>query len=385
VNGSARVLRDEGDSRFYSVLRVTFGAVALGVASRYAIKLIADPDAGSPVHVIVLLAWTALAVLVLVGWHARSAAVAMALLGTLLVVVGDSFFSNHHMYLSTVTMALVAFSDCERHGALRPRAGLPDPWPRQLMRIQFSIVYLFAGLQKVNDDFLSGDVLRHCFERTTGPLAPLAGLFRDSALVVPMAFAVVGLEISLAVLVWSRRLRPLAFALLLPLQMGMLLVGLDSIDVYGIALFGMLMLALVMSFLDVPEEGRLVVWDDRCRFCRRWVSAARRFDVFHALRFVGSSSPEAYEGTGVTPQAAREAMQVVEPDGTVRSGFSALRSILSVLPPWFLVAPYLSLPMVRGLGSWLYRRAAAKRSCTYEGSPLPSPAPRSAIDSRVTD
>jgi hypothetical protein len=92
----------------------------------------------------------------------------------------------------------------------------------------------------------------------------------------------------------------------------------------------------------------------------------RRLDAFHAFRFVGSSAPAAYDGTGVTPEAASQAIQLVEPDGTVHAGFAALGLIVAVLPGGMLIAPYMALPGVRALGEHAYQRVAARRTCAYE-------------------
>ena len=109
-----------------------------------------------------------------------------------------------------------------------------------------------------------------------------------------------------------------------------------------------------------------MVWDDSCSSCRRWVAVFRRLDAFGALRFAGSSSREANDGTGVTPEAAAQALQLVEPDGTVRGGFSAVQGILAVIPGGYLVAPYMSLPGVRQAGNAAYRRVAAGRTCALD-------------------
>jgi predicted DCC family thiol-disulfide oxidoreductase YuxK len=132
---------------------------------------------------------------------------------------------------------------------------------------------------------------------------------------------------------------------------------------------GIALLGTALGLKNARAGQRLVVWDDSCSFCKRWVSLVSRADVLHALRFIGSSSPEAYDGTGVTPQAAGQAVQVVLPDGSIRAGFSGVQSILEVIPLVCLIAPYLSLPIVRSLGDRAYRHVAARRSCAYVTAP----------------
>ena len=177
-----------------------------------------------------------------------------------MVIAGAEFFNNNHMYLVTVCMGLVAFSDCERFYAVRPRAGLPDAWPRWMMRIQLSVVYGYAGLQKVNSEFLSGDALNGYMSMAIGPLAPVAHALTGTALVQPMAYSVVLVELAMALLVWWKRTRPIAFGVALPLHLAMLLVAYNGIELYGIVLFAVLTFTLLGAWVDaVParKAGRL--------------------------------------------------------------------------------------------------------------------------------
>ena len=128
---------------------------------------------------------------------------------------------------------------------------------------------------------------------------------------------------------------------------------------------------LALGVLALPtllgeRRERMVVWDDSCSFCRRWVAVFHRLDMLGVLHFVGSSRPEAYASTDVTREAADEAMQLVEPDGVVKSGFDAVRGIVAVLPFGYLVAPVMGLPGIRHTGHYVYRKVAASRTCAYE-------------------
>ena len=132
----------------------------------------------------------------------------------------------------------------------------------------------------------------------------------------------------------------------------------------GILMLGLGVLALPTLLGD--RRARTVVWDDSCSFCRRWVSVFHRLDAFRALNFLGSSQPEVLASTGISREAADEAMQLIEPDGVVKSGFEAVRAIVGVLPFGYLVSPVMGLPGIRQSGHYLYRRVAASRTCAYE-------------------
>jgi predicted DCC family thiol-disulfide oxidoreductase YuxK len=283
-----------------------------------------------------------------------------------MVTAGAEFFNNNHMYLVTVCMGLVAFSDCERFYAVRPRAALPDVWPRWMMRIQLSVIYGYAGLQKINPEFLSGDALDGYMSMAIGPLAPVAHALSGTAIVQPMAYSVVVVELAMALLVWSKRTRSVAFGVAVPLHIAMLLVAYNGIELYGIALFAVLTFTLLSSWVDAAPGARLVVWDDTCSFCKRFAGVVQRVDAWGGLRWQGSSAPAAYSGTGITAETASQAIQLVEPDGRVRSGFGAVTGILTVLPGGFLIAPWLALPPAARLGERAYRSVAARRTCSID-------------------
>jgi hypothetical protein len=48
----------------------------------------------------------------------------------------------------------------------------------------------------------------------------------------------------------------------------------------------------------------MVVWDDECSFCSKWIHRSKRLDWLGAFTFVGASDVAAYRHTGVTPAGA---------------------------------------------------------------------------------
>lgn len=360
------LLDARANPRLLSAIRVAIGVYAF--ARGLGLIVVAWPTLNA-VHVAAIFAWLVLAAMVIIGWRARPAAAALAGLWFLLLLYDAGVFYANHSYLIAVCLLLVSFSDCERHYSLRPRGRGDAPgWPLALMRIQVSVVYGYAGLAKVNEQFFSGEVLAHYMDRAVLPF--VSGLAASPLLVLmALSLSVVALELYIAAAVWSRRLRPSAFALAVPLHIGMAAFSGPWLTFYEIVVFSLVMFTLLTAFVQLPAQGRLVVWDDSCSFCRRWVATFRRLDAYGALRFVGSSSDVAYDGTGVTPESAAEAMQLVEPDGTIRSGWWAVQGIVATLPGGHLLAPYMSLPIVRQLGQRAYRRVAASRTCAY-GPPL---------------
>jgi predicted DCC family thiol-disulfide oxidoreductase YuxK len=193
-----------------------------------------------------------------------------------------------------------------------------------------------------------------------------------------LVLSVVGIfsEAFLAVAPWSRRWRPAAFALGLGLHIGITGWLLSTTSLF---VFSILMFFLFVLFLHLPPGGRVVVWDDGCGFCATWVRWFRRLDWTRALRFVPRSElPES--GLQVSEAAAAEALQLVSPSGVVRSGFSAVVGVAEVLPISFLWAPVFRLPPLAAVGSRVYRRVAARRTC-----PMPALSSAARTDAATAD
>ena len=110
-----------------------------------------------------------------------------------------------------------------------------------------------------------------------------------------------------------------------------------------------------------PPDGRTVIWDSHCSFCRRWAVVLARLDVLGRFRFVGTAEPDAYADGRVTPEHTAHALQLLTPTGRYE-GYDAIRRVLARTPLAWL-APLLWLPPVRALGERAYRRVAESRTC----------------------
>ncbi|HEV8053744.1 MAG TPA: HTTM domain-containing protein [Candidatus Limnocylindrales bacterium] len=89
----------------------------------------------------------------------------------------------------------------------RGRDAIPQ-WPL-FLKVQVSIVYLFAGLSKLNAAFLSGEVLANSF-RSDGPFAVPAG-WRTTEPMVVLSLVTIATELFLSVGLLVPRLRPVVF------------------------------------------------------------------------------------------------------------------------------------------------------------------------------
>jgi predicted DCC family thiol-disulfide oxidoreductase YuxK len=179
----------------------------------------------------------------------------------------------------------------------------------------------------------------------------------------PVAIVSLAAELLIALALWLPRTRHMAFVVGLGLHLSIILTMAQP---GHLILFAALMFALYLLFLDAAPSSRLVLWDDRCSFCRVWVCWFRRLDWLGVHRFVGSSDPGVLASAAISREEADTAIQLVVPSGTRVSGFRAVRTILERLPVSFLWAPLLRIPHLECLGERAYAAVAARRSCTAE-------------------
>ena len=109
-------------------------------------------------------------------------------------------------------------------------------------------------------------------------------------------------------------------------------------------------------------SGGLVIYDDRCGFCRRSVVLLQALDRAGRLRFEGSSNVAVLQEAGLTSADADDELKVVL-GGAVHGGYDAIVEAVAQLPVTSWVAPMLKLKPVRWAGRRIYRRVAARRKC----------------------
>lgn len=354
------------------------GAIAVPVLGRIADEdRLAVPyswwplDTTSLVVVVILILWFAAAIAFTVGW--RTPISGTVLTATLFVALfSDQQAYGNHLYLMAVLVGLLTLADSGAALSLDGRAAIGRSrvaaWPVLLIKVQISVVYGFAALTKLADgDFVSGSVLSQ--QLGGGPI-DFPDAWRTEALLRPLAMAVIVLELLVALGLWSPRLRRIAVGSGVVLHVGILVFLPDTPE---LAAFALELVALYPLFLEVEPRSRMVVWDSSCGFCAASVGWLERIDGFRVHRTIGSDSPEAFDGTGITPEAADRAVQLVTSRGAFE-GFDAVRMTLELSPYAYPFAPFLGLPGVRHLGHRLYRMVAARRRCAL--APLEEARPK---------
>lgn len=195
------------------------------------------------------LSWAAGATALLVGWRSRAGGTLVVLCLTCVLALDEQLYSNH-LYLLLCLTLLVTLSEADAYfsvaarGRDRPRA--VPVWPVLLMKVQLSIVYLFAALTKLNMAFLSGGMLAVSLREG---LLPFPDALRRVEVLAPLAWLAVLLEAYLAFALWSSSRRRTAVWLGVLLHVGITLtIG----DTLGLAAFSVAMLALYPLFFRTP-------------------------------------------------------------------------------------------------------------------------------------
>lgn len=310
--------------------------------------------------------WASASFALLLGWRARAASAALVVLGLVVLGTDQQLYSNH-LTLLIVLVGLVGLADGGAALSLDARAGrgsarVPE-WGIWLIKLQITIVYLFAALSKLNPSYLSGSVMAS-YLRTDGPLA-VPGSWRTFEPMLVLSTVALLTELFVAVALWLPRWRRNAFVVGLGLHAFILLTFQPPL---ALLIFGLASLAPYILFLDAAPASRLVIWDASCSFCAGWVRWWRRLDWLGVLQFTPMDEPGVLESHGISELAAAEALHVVGPTGTTRA-FGAVRSVAEVLPISFLWAPLLALPPVQWAGERVYRYVARRRSCSIVHTP----------------
>jgi tetratricopeptide (TPR) repeat protein len=217
------------------------------------------PALGRPAAAVLFGAGAALAALIAFGGVRRT------LLVPLTALFGVFYFSSQldsyqHHYLMFLVLVILCFADW----GPASRGG----WPLRLLLVQLSIVYFYAALSKLGPDWRHGTVLatQVSAEWARAFIERMGGFGRAAALVV---FT----ELSLAVAIQLRALRPYAAAIGIPFHAFIELSG------FHIGLFSYFMFALYVLMLPARPIVALVDWWDRAsaRVLRPqlgWVRAA---------------------------------------------------------------------------------------------------------------
>ena len=197
----------------------------------------------------VVVVWVATAILFMIGWRVALSSTILVLAVVAAVSFDQQLYANH-VYLLIWLVILMAIADAGAGLAV----GNPDRtlvrWPVLLIMFQLSLVYGFSGLSKLNEDFLSGQVLAGVLR---GGIVPFPESLRTPGFLSVVAMLAAMAELFVALFIWRARFRPAAFILGLGFHTSLVLLMAPTGE---LAVFALQMLALYPLFLSTEN----LVW-----------------------------------------------------------------------------------------------------------------------------
>jgi hypothetical protein len=164
---------------------------------------------------------------------------------------GDVLIRLLALYLifapASAALSLVTFvRDRERFWTFPERA----PWAMRLIQIQFSVVYLIAVWTKVRGTTWNvGTAVSFALRISDLNRFPVPGFVQNSALISNFfTFGTLALELSLAILVWNRKLRPWVLLAGLSLHLG--IEYSIRVGFYGLAIMSMYLIWVPPERMD---------------------------------------------------------------------------------------------------------------------------------------
>lgn len=110
--------------------------------------------------------------------------------------------------------------------------------------------------------------------------------------------------------------------------------------------------------MQTPRRGPLVVYDERCGFCRRWVGRLQWWDRANRLEYLPLQDAQAPALTGVRREVLERAVHVVLPSGAVCAGAAAFRALCPFLLGGGVLYWLLGLPGMPTVSAQVYRFVA---------------------------
>jgi hypothetical protein len=209
-----------------------------------------------------LIGWAVLlvsSVALAIGWHSRLAA-----LGVFVLILSfehrDPWVWNSGDAAVRIEALFLALSPCGAALSLDQRrstgtfwsAQRRPQWPVRLMQLQLSLIYLASALTKMNGDaWPKGTAVSYALRMQDLALLPTPHWLTNSALLMnAVTWGTLTLELSLAILVWNRRLRPWLLAA------GVVMHTTIMITI-AVGFFSLAMFVLYLAFIPPETVQRL--------------------------------------------------------------------------------------------------------------------------------
>jgi predicted DCC family thiol-disulfide oxidoreductase YuxK len=270
-----------------------------------------------------------------------------------------------------------------RDGRWSPPSGAPAPTisanlALRLIQLHLCLIYGMAGLAKLmGTGWWNGTAIWDMVAAAEFRVWDFTWIAAYPWLLNTLTHGSVAFELCYPVLIWVRVLRPLILAMAIALHLG---IGLMA---PGLTEFGLAMLAGNLAFVSGPWLRSLVtgidrttpsarvLYDGACPRCRGSMAFVMAGDPDRLIEPVDLTAVEVTRvHASLTREACMRAMHVVRDDGRVSAGYDAVVALGLLLPMFWPVSLFGSLPGVTQIGRRVYNALAASRPrdvpCTDE-------------------
>ena len=282
------------------------------------------------------------------------------------VLLASQMNYYHHVWCYTLVLPILAFSRCNDHYSLDAyfrgpsvAAARAPILPLRLLQVMVSLLYLSTFLSKCNEGWLSGRIM-YLFHESES----IEGLFHRQVLGLigyqGLSVFTVLAEGFLAFALWVPRLRMPAIAAGVVLHM-----GIDA--VMAQRTFSYQMIALYIAFLAPAAGCTVILHHGRHQQLGR---LANLLDWLRRLSWLDVRREEVRARLPADVRALAEHRTcVITPEGRVRTGFEALRSVLLRLPVTFFPGLLLCVPGAGQLARTLRRMKERAPAVQLESEP----------------
>jgi hypothetical protein len=197
---------------------------------------------------------------VMLGWRYRLAAALQFVLFTYTELIDLTYYLNHYYFVS-IAAALLMLAPAHRSFSLdvcrRPEIRLTQAprWTVLMFQWQLGIVYFYAGIWKINSDWLLHALPLSIWVPANDALPILGWIFRQDW--APWAFSWIGMLYDVSIVFWLSQARTRAWAYLSVLVFH----GLTGL-MFQIGVFPLVMIGATLVFFSEEWHNR---WQNRWR------------------------------------------------------------------------------------------------------------------------
>ena len=198
------------------------------------------------------------ALLVMFGLFYRVAMVSFFLLFTYIELLDKTFYLNHYYFVSLLSFLLIflplnaRLSLDIRLGFRFPRETVPA-WTLYALRLQLVLVYFFAGVAKLNPDWLFAAQPLRIWLRANTELPLIGGLFDYVWVAYAMSWAGILYDLTIPFFLLWRKTRPFAYLVVIAFHVLTALL-------FPIGMFPWIMLVSTLIFFSSEDYQTVFRW-----------------------------------------------------------------------------------------------------------------------------